>query len=365
MAKLSGYLTGQMANPSYGGMLGQNIQGGMQGISDSFAAKKQRQGMDSITQILAQDVSNPQVRDSALSVARQMNIPAPQVQGMIDKARNQQALQQGQVRQDEAAKRAEASAVLQQEQAGRAQEQAVRAQENHVAQQSLNKYNEEQRALAEKQKKITQVAVAAYDKDPETYKKLLEQIPAEFRGEVEQAISRKITLDEQVEAAKEERKKREPMSKERLDQMKTHPEMEDAIAQYELDPTAPGAKARLVRQYEQVTAAAVYTSKKDDGQISEWQYDAAMTVVEQADTWYTGNNINNADKVAIAVRVAQDSKKGIAATVESVRKIAQDIISEREAGAGDDKIIQQFMDANPGSTRQEAEDEARKKGYIK
>ena len=40
MARLSGYLSSQMANPAYGGMLSKSVSGGMQGIQDQLEKKR-------------------------------------------------------------------------------------------------------------------------------------------------------------------------------------------------------------------------------------------------------------------------------------------------------------------------------------
>lgn len=350
MAKLSGYLTGQLANPSYGGMLSRGIQGSMQGISDAYAQKRQRQGMESMNAILSNaDPLDPNTVQSVQDVARQMHLDPNKAQAMIQNA-------QGQKRQ--------------QEQAVRAQEAAKLQQERMTMARDVHQYNQGLRKTAEAEKAAIKAGITMYNTAPEKVETILQNTPPEHRAAVQEAVSQSIAFKEQLRKVKEETVKREPFKTATLDEMAKVQGMEIPLSIYEKNKAEPGAKATLMRQFNAAQQASLY-SKDKATPLREWEVKHATKLVNDADKgWLRAGNIPNDIQPALAVEVARRIRDGFQPTPENIRGMleesAEKVSSEQQAPATEnDDVINKIMAANPGSTYEEAEAFAKEKGYLK
>jgi len=305
MARLSGYLTGRMANPTYGGMLSQNIHGGMQGISDAIAQRKQRDAFDSITSMLSgADPTDPRVVESAQAVGRQMQQDPLVVQQLI----NQQQAQQ-----------------RQQEQAQRAQEQAVRAQANHQMIKATHEYNQQMRANKTADDNAIKGIMSVYSKDPEAARAALDKLPPERQEAAATALAKRIQYDAQLAAWDDTVKSRKPLTDAQLESMSKLPGMETAIETYKSMKEEPGAKANLLRQYNQAFQASLYSSSSDG--LKSWEVKAAEKLVEGADWGIPGLNIPNRHYGQTAYAVAQWIKdNGRPPTPDEIREIARQAV---------------------------------------
>lgn len=343
MARLSGYLTGRMANPTYGGMLGRNIQGGMQGISDAISQRKQRDAYDSMTSMLtAGDANDPRVVESVQAVARQMNVDPLQAQKLIDNAQAQKLRQ----------------------------EQAERAKSTHQMMKATHQYNQTVRAQKTADDNAIKAVMAVYSKDPEAARAALDKLPPERQEAAAQALAKRIQYDAQLKSWEDAQTSREPFSQTQLDSMAKLPGMETAIETYETMKKEPGAKANLMRQYSSAFQASLYASPKDD--IKAWELKAANELVAGADWGIigTGYNIPNRHYGQVAHAVAVYTKNtGKAPTPDQVREIAQTVMAEEEKkeegfSPKELNLIEQASERYPDKSQDEIIEALKKQGLI-
>ena len=242
MARLSGYLTGQMANPSYGGMLTQGIGQGMQGISDAYAMKRQRHAGESINAILGTNPNDPNAIRSAQAVGHQTGQDPRAVQGMIDKAKNQRAIQ---IRQE----REEVNAVLRQEKAER--DKAIFKERMASA-----NYDKEQKTSEAATGQAVDLGLKRYNASPDKLQNILDAA-GEDRPAVEQAILDQEKRKEDLEEIAKGRRANRPYSKEELSKMGKLEGMEVPLERYEVNKQEPRAKAALERSYQVAYDASI------------------------------------------------------------------------------------------------------------
>ena len=351
MPKLSGYLTSQLANPAYGGMLSQGVASGMQGISNAIAERKQRQALDSMTTMLTNaDPSDPNVIQSVQAVGRQMDQNPLLVRDMILKAQDQKM-------QTEA---------------------AARAKEQHQWSSATAKWNEHLRTEALREDNAIKAGLAVYAKTGDE-EKALQSVPPEYQDEVRSRFANKLRYEQAREEHKEYLQEGKPVSEELLKYYETlSPEAEQAVATYReqvKNGVAPRTAASALSKFidsQQTSQLYKRTSKtpavkiptpsdiKAAGQMIQtmealqkpgWLDDIAS--LGGASNAYEQNLATAAQHLAYEMKNNPElpwTKDRVEATVSSA--FSNGNKEAEETGLSED-LINQAMELNPGMSREE------------
>lgn len=241
MPKLSGYLTSQLANPAYSGMLSQGVAQGMQGISNAIAENRQKRAWDSMsTMLTGADPSDPNVIQSVQAVGRQMNQDPLAVRELIMKAQDQQMQK----------------------------ESAARAKEQHQWGAATAKWQEHLRTEALRKDNAIKAGMAVYAKTGDE-EKALQSVPPEYQDQVRQRFANKLRYDLAKEKHEEYLKAGEPVDEELLKYYESlSPEAEQAVQTYrkqlETGVAPRTAAASLKRFVDEQQRRTLYPTKKTE-----------------------------------------------------------------------------------------------------
>lgn len=304
MARLSGNLTGRLANPAYQGMLSQGIYGGMQGISDAMAARKERHALESQMAILQNsDITDSRVQESIMAVGRQMGQNPLIGKQLIDRQLQEKRQQEAAVRAEEAAER---------------QKEAMQMQRT-MQQYRIDELEYEKAARSARAK-----AVNAYKNSPENLDKVLATIPAEHLEYAKEGITNARQYDAAKMTLEDKIKERTPYTEDDLAPLREMQEMELALKRYEQEKNEPGAKARLNEAYRNAYNARLYSTSKDT--LKPYAVKAATQLVEDADTsWMLGFGVDNKIKQSLIIEVASRLQDGEILDTAAVRQLGKNL----------------------------------------
>lgn len=329
MARLSGFLTGQMANPGYMGQLGGTIRSGMQTIGDAYAAKRRRHAHESINAMLSSgDPTDPNVIQSVQAVGQQTGQDPNEVQQMVYAAQANK----------------------------RQQEEALRSAERFRMQKVLHDYNMELRAKSTQERKAVERAMRRLSENPGDVDKALKGTNPEHIPAVQDALNRHLMYQSNVQKYKDQMQERTPFTSEFLDVVRKTPGMENALEIYEAGPTAPGAKGRLWSAWSQAHNRNLFEQNKEDA-MKEWEYKAAMKLIEAYDESETSwgrfwRGVDERDKVGLAFALVQESRDE---KEPMSLDMLESIIGGAEGGDDDIDVDQRSDGVYLPQTRAEAE----------
>ena len=273
-------LTRGLMNPSYTGMLGQSIAGGMQGIAQAQLANRQRQGYESVMGMLQQDdVTDPKVVQRIQAVQSQMGLDPMKVQEL----------------------------VMQQQAAARQKEQLKASIENQKIQQENLKLRKAEMDRAQKAQEIEQKVWAS----GADYKKLKEMYP-QYAGYIEkQALIRQEAEMKRQEWSDAEAMKK-PLGEEYLDSVAAQGDAYAlAVENYRRDSKSTLGPVTARKRFEQQMAnidrqeaSKEFLREQTRGYANSW----AADFIESQDWggfWGFGRAIPEEAEAALVPQVAQ------------------------------------------------------------
>lgn len=409
MARLSGYLAGQLANPSYSGMLGQNIQGGMQGIADSFGAKRERQAQDSmITMLTNFDPNDPKVIDSVMAVGRQTGQDPKSVLALVQNAQAQAREKAQETRAVAGEGRAVRGDAIREIQLKMAQEDQARQAEsmqmaredqkiqmaNHAMTVSNFKWNQSLQQKAVQQSNAVNAVMKIYDTDPAKAEEAVQNVPGEFQTEVLSAIQGRKKHDSDMATYREEAQLRDGLSPDTLKAIASEGKAGELIVKAYEGTKGEGksaAAAQALSAYNKIVENKGYVLSGGRGeedkpdQPSEWEATSAENTIRELE----GSGIWNlaeggvevpselmgkkdGDKIkpgllAIEAAKAKKNDDTFQITPDWIKAQVMEYKSQTEKAPErtESEVIAAYKQANPGLSDADARAEAKKAGYIK
>lgn len=325
--KLSGYLTGQMANPTYGGMLNRTVQGGYQQVYDQMALKKARRAQESALAMLQNaDPTDPRVQQSVMDVYRQMNQNPTEAQALIDNAVGKK------YQSEEQARAVERQALL--------KERQVWGRLNHEYQQTKIA---EDKAIRGHKGQALRTYMETGDVDA-----ALVGVPDDYKDEVQQAVTRKVSTDYTLDIMQQARKNNAPVKDEVLEKItELYPELKKSVEIYKTDPNAPRANENLQTAIRTAFAASLQATS--DRLPTTGELEAALKMIDKAD-WGPGtfHNISNEIYQPLAREIIRRLRAGESMDNDKIRAIGEKMVEDlaAEGSPGDLPRIRTEADWN-------------------
>lgn len=326
-------ITGQLANPVYGGMLSQGIAGGMQGISDAYAKRRENNAFDSISTMLTQaDPDDPNVQQSVLAVARQTGVDPLKAQELIYQAQSRAAT-----------KRAEGRAIEGLDMARKRMDMAVEQQDWSRVNQAFRVFQQQEEM---KNQKAQQEAIGQFMKNPDSIDAYLAGVPDANKAAAMEAVNGVRQYQMNREKHIESIKSNQPLSSETLEY---YTEMGDATAEavkkYKKDlkdgAVSPRkAAADLMSIAQKQLERQLYVSQAKKSTATERDVNLAKSLVDTVvstpgDTWvplmdkYSEDEKESA-KLQVSYQVAQAFKEtGVLPGKAEIQSLYEKILGEQ------------------------------------